>query len=106
MTQTTASWLYLRTAGNKQVWGQEASAVITMFPFFFFFSIKGSHGASLAVQRLRLTSLYSVGEGVHIPFLVTKLGSLMLCGQKKPMPNTMDRGAWWATVLGVTKNQT
>lgn len=41
MTQTTASWLYLRTAGNKQVWGQEASAVITMFPFFFFFFKKG-----------------------------------------------------------------
>ena len=33
ITQTTASELHLRTGGNKQVWGQEASAVITMLSF-------------------------------------------------------------------------
>ena len=103
MTQTTTPWLYLRTAGNKQVWGQEASAVITMFPFFFF--KKGKQWGFPSSPEVK-TSLYSVGEGVHIPFLVTKRGSLMLCGQKKPMPNTMDRGAWRATVLGVPKNWT
>ena len=72
---------------------------------FFFFSKKGSNGASREVQRLRL--LFTVlGEGVHIPSLIMKLRSLMLCGQKITMPNTMDRGAWQATVLGVTKSRT
>ena len=48
----------------------------------FFFSKKGSNGASQEVQRLRL--LFTVlGQGVHIPSLITKLRSFMLCGQKK-----------------------
>lgn len=79
MIQTTASWLHLRTAGNKQVWGQEVSAVITMFPFYVL--KKGKQGGFPSSAEVKI-SPYSVGgRGPHsIPG--HELGSLMLCGQK------------------------
>ena len=76
------------------------------FCFFFFFTFFFGLGASLVVQTVK-----------SLPAMQEALGSIPGSGrspeernsyplQYSCLKNSMDKGAWWATVPGVAKNQT